>query len=33
MTNGIQWGNKISEALKRAENENKLVFLDFIRPD
>ena len=33
MTNGIIWGNKISEALQRAESENKLVLLDFIRPD
>jgi hypothetical protein len=33
MTNGINWGNKISEALQRAVNENKLVLLDFFRPD
>jgi hypothetical protein len=33
MTNGIKWGNKISEALQRAASERKLVLLDFIRPD
>jgi len=33
MTNGIKWENKISEALKRAASENKLVLLDFFRPD
>ncbi len=33
MTTGIIWGNKISEALKRAASENKLVLLNFSRPD
>jgi hypothetical protein len=33
MTNGIKWGNKISEALQRAAREGKLALLDFIRPD
>jgi hypothetical protein len=33
MINEIKWGNKISEALERAESESKLVFLDFFRPD
>ena len=33
MTNEIKWENKISVALERAESENKLVFLDFSRPD
>ena len=33
MTSGIKWGNKISEALKTAGSENKLVFVDFFRPD
>ncbi len=33
MTNGIEWGNKISEALQKAVKEHKLVLLDFLRPD